>query len=48
MRELHTARIRYKGVTLRQFVDLLIDNYKATPEERADVKKLIEAPWDPN
>ena len=22
MRELHTAKIRYKGVTLRQFVDL--------------------------
>ena len=48
MRELYTARIGYKGVTLREFVDLLVDNYEATPEDRADVKKLIEAPWDPN
>jgi len=48
MRELYTARIGYKGVELREFIDLLIDNYEATPEDRADVKKLIEAPWDPN
>ena len=29
-------------------MDLLIDNYQATPEERAAVQVLIEQPWDPN
>mmetsp|Transcript_24127 Transcript_24127/g.27593 ORF Transcript_24127/g.27593 Transcript_24127/m.27593 type:complete len:179 (-) Transcript_24127:381-917(-) len=29
-------------------MDLLIDDFQATPEERAVVKKLIEANWDPN
>ena len=48
MRSLHTAKIRYKGVTLRQFMDLLINNYEATPEERANMRRLSEAPWDPN
>ena len=29
-------------------MDVLIDNYQATPEEGVVVKKLIEALWDPN
>ena len=29
-------------------MDLLIDTYQATLEERADMKRLIEAPWDLN
>ena len=48
MRSSNTSKIRYKGVTLQQFMDLLIDTYKATLKERTNVKKLIEAPWDPN
>ena len=48
MNSLHQSKIRYKGVTLQQFMDLLIDNYQITPEEQTDVKKFIKAPWDPN
>ena len=41
-------RFQYKGNTLRQFLDLLTDNFQATQEERAAVKALIEETWDPN
>ena len=46
--DLKDTRFGYKGVTIRDFMDLLIDDFPATPEERAAVKKLIEADWDPN
>ena len=29
-------------------MDLLINNYQVTPEERAAVKKMIQDDWDPN
>ena len=29
-------------------MDVLIDDFQATPEEQAVVRDLIEAPWDPN
>ena len=29
-------------------MDLLIDEFQATPEEQAAVKALIEQAWDPN
>ena len=29
-------------------MDILIDDYQATLEDQAAVKKLIEAAWDPN
>ena len=45
---LHQPRIRYKGKTLRQFMDVLIIDFQATPEERAEVRKLISTAWDPN
>ena len=48
MKALHHPKIWYKGVTLRQFMNVLIDNYQATREERAVVKKRIKEPWDPN
>ena len=48
MKSLYTSKIRYKGVTLRYFMDLLINTYQATPEEQANVKKCIETQWDPN
>ena len=43
-----SPKFRFKRKTLRQFMDLLIDDFQATPEERVTVRKLIEAPWDPN
>ena len=46
--DLKDTRFGYKGVTTRDLLDLLIADYPATPEERAAVKKLIEADWDPN
>ena len=33
---------------LHNFLDLLINDFQATPEERAAVKALIEQAWDPN
>ena len=45
---LRNKRFGYKVKTLRDFVDLLINNYQATPEERVIVKVLIEQAWDPN
>ena len=33
---LYEPRIRYKGKTLRQFMDVLIVDFQATPEERAE------------
>ena len=41
-------KFEYKGKTLRQFLDLLIDEFHATLEEQAAVKALIEQAWDPN
>ena len=29
-------------------MDVRINDYQATPEERAEVRKLIETAWDPN
>ena len=46
--ELKDDRFGYKGITTRDLLDLLIADYPATPEERAAVRKLIEADWDPN
>ena len=46
--DLKDTRFGYKGVTTRDLLDLLIADYPATPEERAAVRKLIEAAWDPN
>ena len=43
MKELHQPRIWYKGVILQQIIDVLINDCKATSEEQAAVKKLIEA-----
>ena len=40
-------RFEYKGKTLRNFLDLLIDEFQATPEEQAAVKALIKQAWDP-
>ena len=48
MKSLHQPKIRYKGVTLQQFIDLLINNYQATLEKQADAKKLIKVQCDPN
>ena len=48
LEEIWNARFGYKGKTLRDFMDLLIDNYQATLEVRAAVKVLIEQAWDPN
>ena len=42
------TKIWNKGKTLRDFLDLLIDEFQSTPEERAAVKALIEQAWDPN
>ena len=41
-------RFEYKGKTLRNFLNLLINDFQATPEEQAVVKALIEQAWDPN
>ena len=48
LKALYQPRIRYNGVTLQQFMDVLINDFQATPEEREEVRKLIDAPWDPN
>ena len=48
MKLLYQSKIRYKGVTMSQFMDLLIDTYQVTLEREADRTKIIEAPWDPN
>ena len=45
---LHEPRIHYKGKTLWHFLDVLIDDFQATPDKRAEVRKLIDAPWDTN
>ena len=29
-------------------MDVLISDFQATPEERAEVRKLIDTAWDPN
>ena len=42
------TKIQIQRKTLRDFLDLLIDDFQATPEERAAVKALIEQAWDPN
>ena len=39
---------KYKGKTLRDFLDLLIDDFQAIPVEQSVVKALIEHAWDPN
>ena len=44
----YQPKVWYKGIILWQFMDLLINNYQATLEEWADVKRPIKAPWDPN
>ena len=46
--DLKEARFQYKNSSLLDFLDLLIDNYQATSEERAAVKNLIEANLGPN
>ena len=48
LEKLYNERFGYKGKTLRDFMDHLIDKYQATPEERAAVKALIDQPWDTN
>ena len=42
LEELWNKRFGFKGKTLRDFMDLLIDNYPATPEEREAVKALLD------
>ena len=46
--ELKELRFQYKGKILQDFLDLLINDFQATPEELAAVKKLIKADWNPN
>ena len=41
-----TAPIGYKGVALLQFIDLLKDNYPATPKECIEVKNATAEKWD--
>ena len=48
LKALWEPRIQYKGKTLQQFLDVLIDDFQATLEEQAAVRALIEAAWDPN
>ena len=48
LEKLYNERFGYKGKTLCDFMDHLIDKYQATPEERAAVKALIDQPWDTN
>ena len=48
LEQLWNKRFGFKGKTLREFMDLLVKTYQATPEERAAVKALIDQPWDPN
>ena len=48
LEELWDKRLGYKGKSLRDFMDLLINNFPATPEKRATQKLLIDQPWDTN
>ena len=44
LEKLWNERFGFKGKSLRDFMDLLINTYQATPEERAAVKALIKQP----
>jgi len=44
---LRRPRIGFKGVTLLQFLAHLATSYPATPEEKAEGRAKLSAPWDP-
>ena len=48
LKPLWEPRFEYKWKSLHDFLDLLIDEFQATPEEQAAVKALIEQAWGPN